>query len=162
MLLLSLFCLESSHSYASMGHDISENFVVNVSLMVLIPNMSNLSNMRGLEILVQKYVLQNSHPIEQLRIASNGRFERFLGTQSSTYVSAYDKSLWRYGMVPSPGFEAWCEFAMLHNSSLIDEYEVVKASISPFWGLSGRAVLRSINDLSRDPSSDVWLCNPLE
>lgn len=55
--------------------------------------------------------------------------------QSSNLAQAVAEYRRRYGIAPPPNFDKWFEFAQAKGVQLIDEFDMVHESITPFWGL---------------------------
>ncbi|KAE8356852.1 hypothetical protein BDV28DRAFT_41659 [Aspergillus coremiiformis] len=124
----------------------------------LVPLVSNLANFLAIRNAQSLLIHSGEHPIEQLIQEAKLNFARMLQRQSQDYTAAYEQYRHRYGVEPPPGFEAWYEFAKLHQSPIIDEFDVIYNAVSPFWKLSGQNVLDIINDVHRAPQSELWLC----
>ncbi|RKL36709.1 hypothetical protein BFJ72_g8258 [Fusarium proliferatum] len=99
-----------------------------------------------------------SHPIKQLTQEAAPIFGRKLSNQSRTYAAAVKQYKKRYGLDPPPGFEAWFQYALKHNSPIIDEFDTIHSAISPFLKLSGKEVSEIIGKVYNTPRSEVWLC----
>ncbi|KAJ4424810.1 hypothetical protein N0V82_000529 [Gnomoniopsis sp. IMI 355080] len=46
----------------------------------------------------------------------------------------------RYSMPPPPKFDKWHEFALKHNSPIIDTFDQIHDDLLPFWGLAPAAL----------------------
>ncbi|OTB08596.1 glycosyltransferase family 90 protein [Hypoxylon sp. CI-4A] len=55
--------------------------------------------------------------------------------QSKTLKDAVAEYRRRYGIPPPPNFDKWFEFAKGKNTQLIDEFDMIHESLTPFWGL---------------------------
>ncbi|KAF5964011.1 capsule-associated protein [Fusarium bulbicola] len=99
-----------------------------------------------------------SHPIKLLTQEATPLFHRKLLNQSRTYPEAVKQYKQRYGIDPPPGFEAWFQYALKHNSPIIDEFDTIHSAISPFLKMSGNEVLEMIEKVYKTPQSEVWLC----
>jgi hypothetical protein len=55
--------------------------------------------------------------------------------QSKTLSQAVAEYRRRYGIPPPPNFNKWFEFAQAKGVQLIDEFDMIQESITPFWGL---------------------------
>ncbi|KPM42758.1 hypothetical protein AK830_g3823 [Neonectria ditissima] len=98
------------------------------------------------------------HPVEALIHSASRDFEDMLQKQSKSYPAAYDEYQRRYGIQPPSGFGGWYEFAVSRNSTLIDEFDVIYDTVSPFWRISGREVLETISHVRNAPNMDLWHC----
>ncbi|KAF4438651.1 Beta-12-xylosyltransferase 1 [Fusarium acutatum] len=99
-----------------------------------------------------------SHPIKLLTQEATPIFGRKLKNQSRTYAAAVKQYKQRYGLDPPPGLEAWFQYALKHNSTIIDEFDTIHSAISPFLKLSGKEVSEMIEKVYKTPQSEVWLC----
>ncbi|KAI3337500.1 glycosyltransferase family 90 protein [Xylariaceae sp. AK1471] len=55
--------------------------------------------------------------------------------QSKNIGQAVTEYRRRYGILPPPNFNKWFEFAQAKDVQLIDEFDMIHESITPFWGL---------------------------
>jgi hypothetical protein len=88
------------------------------------------------------------HPIKTLVPRATTAFNKVLGRQPSTFELTVAEYLRRYQRSPPPGFETWYEFAVKHDSPIIDEFDIINKTLATFWRLSGLEViqrLRSVN-----------------
>jgi hypothetical protein len=81
------------------------------------------------------YDIGSSHPIWQLSKDAEKEFERTLGRQSVSLDQAVEEYRRRYGIPPPPNFDKWFDFAKTKGVQLIDEYDSIYQSLTPFWGL---------------------------
>jgi hypothetical protein len=79
--------------------------------------------------------LSGSHPIWQLVKNAEQEFEKTLEGQSKTLDQAVAEYRRRYGIPPPPNFDKWWDFAKAKGVQLIDEYDSIHHSLTPFWGL---------------------------
>jgi hypothetical protein len=98
------------------------------------------------------------HPVEILAQSAKNGFGDLLRRQSQNYSDAHAEYHRRYSIEPPSGFSNWYEFATLQNSSIIDEFNTIQESLSPFWKLSGDEINRVMQDAYNEPESDLWLC----
>ncbi|RBQ71330.1 hypothetical protein FVER14953_00149 [Fusarium verticillioides] len=99
-----------------------------------------------------------SHPVKLLTQEAAPIFKRKLLNQSRTYPAAVKEYKHRYGLDPPPGYEAWFQYALKHNSPIIDEFDTIHRAISPFLKLTGKEVSEMIDKVYKTPQSEVWLC----
>ncbi|KAK4169341.1 hypothetical protein QBC43DRAFT_340711 [Cladorrhinum sp. PSN259] len=76
-----------------------------------------------------------SHPILHLVSKAEKEFEKVKQRQSKTLREAVAEYKRRYGMPPPPHFDKWWEFAKSKNVQLVDEFDTIFHSLTPFWGL---------------------------
>ncbi|EGX52608.1 hypothetical protein AOL_s00007g391 [Orbilia oligospora ATCC 24927] len=77
-----------------------------------------------------------SHPIEKLILQNYRKHQNFLNRQSKTpeeAIKAYKK---RYQRDPPSGFSKWVRYALAHNSTVIDDYDMIEERIAPFRSIS--------------------------
>lgn len=90
------------------------------------------------------------HPIKKLVRKAEIEFEEQLSRQSSTLEAAASEYLQWYHRDPPPGFDMWYKFAVRHESLIIDDFNIIHETLSPFWSLSGADVKRRVNDVLKD------------
>ncbi|KAI4141526.1 MAG: hypothetical protein LQ341_003505 [Variospora aurantia] len=129
------------------------------SIFFLLPYLANVLAIRHARSSAQ-HSFDNSqeHPVEALIKRAEADFESLLRKQSQNYTAACGEYHRRYGMNPPPGFEAWYEFATLHQSPIIDDFDMIYNNVSPFWRLSGSEVLQTMRHVENTPESELWLC----
>jgi len=76
-----------------------------------------------------------AHPILQLIQGAENNFTSQLEKQSKTLDEAIAEYRRRYGIPPPPNFDKWYEFAKLKGVQIIDDYDSIHQSLTPFWGL---------------------------
>jgi hypothetical protein len=118
-----------------------------------------LANYMAITVAESSAVRLQEHPVEVLIRNAQADFEQMLRRQSKTYTDAVHEYQRRYGVEPPPGFEAWYEFAAANQSPIIDDFDTIYYSVSPFWSLSGREVLQIIDNAHTTPDIDLWLCS---
>ncbi|KAK8054007.1 hypothetical protein PG996_013308 [Apiospora saccharicola] len=107
----------------------------------------------------QSFDSSHKHPVEGLVTNGNEAFQGMLQRQSQNYTSACDEYRRRYKMEPPPGFQAWYDFAASHNSPIIDDFDSIHDSVSPFWGMDGAEVSRRMTEAFDMANSELWLCS---
>ena len=81
------------------------------------------------------YHIGTAHPIWQLIKDAEQTFEQELERQSKSLEEAVVEYKRRYGIPPPPKFDKWYEFAKAKGVQMIDEYDSIHESLTPFWGL---------------------------
>lgn len=76
-----------------------------------------------------------SHPMWSLITQSQKEFEDLKARQSTTLHEAVAEYRRRYGIPPPPNFDKWYNFAKENGVQLIDEFDTIHQSLTPFWGL---------------------------
>ncbi|KAK3293548.1 uncharacterized protein B0H64DRAFT_426130 [Chaetomium fimeti] len=99
------------------------------------------------------------HPVEVLMRVAKAEFDQLLERQSKTYTAAVKEYQRRYGVEPPPGFKEWYEYAVDNQSPIIDEFDMIYESVSPFWRISGKEVVQIMNAAHQTPDIDLWLCS---
>ncbi|KAL7920147.1 glycosyltransferase family 90 protein [Trichoderma austrokoningii] len=128
-------------------------------LLVLVPYMGNIVAINSLKSAAQlSFDGSHSHPVEAIMNSAKEGFENMRRMQSQSYIAAHDEYVRRYGVEPPPGFQAWYEFAVSHNSPVIDEFDTMTKNILPFLQLSGKEIMDTMNLLQSDPRSETWDC----
>jgi hypothetical protein len=89
---------------------------------------------------------------------AKAKFDDVLRKQSQDYAAADTEYRRRYGVVPPPGFEAWYNFAVAHQSPLIDDFDTIYESVSPFWRLNSTEILNSMDNVHATPGGETWRC----
>ncbi|PPJ57916.1 hypothetical protein CBER1_09854 [Cercospora berteroae] len=128
-------------------------------LASLAPYLANLSAIRTSHVATQ-HAFSGSleHPVDRLINNAKSTFEDLVQRQSKSYTSAHEEYQRRYGMEPPDGFEEWYNFATAHQSPIIDDFDTIYNSVSPFWRLSGTEVLQIMEEVQSTAGSDVWSC----
>ncbi|KAI1754354.1 hypothetical protein F4782DRAFT_494125 [Xylaria castorea] len=75
------------------------------------------------------------HPIQLLVAEAEKEFAATKARQSKNLEQAVAEYRRRYGIPPPPHFNKWFEFAQAKGVQLIDEFDIVYESVTPFWGL---------------------------
>jgi hypothetical protein len=76
-----------------------------------------------------------SHPMWSLITNSQKEFEDLKARQSETLQEAVAEYRLRYGIPPPPNFDKWYNFAKENGVQLIDEFDTIHQTLTPFWGL---------------------------
>ncbi|XXH04650.1 hypothetical protein Hte_011068 [Hypoxylon texense] len=76
-----------------------------------------------------------SHPMWYLITQAEKELEATKGRQSKNLKDAVAEYRRRYGIPPPPNFDKWFEFAKAKDIQLIDEFDTIYESLTPFWGL---------------------------
>ncbi|KAI1863590.1 hypothetical protein JX265_008807 [Neoarthrinium moseri] len=128
------------------------------SLFAIIPYAANLHAIRTAESIVRETARSGNHPVEKLIGEARTDFHHLLQKQSQNYTAAETEYRRRYGIEPPAGFEAWYDFAVSHQSPIIDDYDTIYASVSPFWKRSGVEIARIMVEVQDALDSELWLC----
>lgn len=83
-----------------------------------------------------------SHPISYLIQQAEQDFETLKAKQSKTLAEAVAEYRRRYGINPPPNFDKWYHFAVEKSVQLIDEYDTIFDSLTPFWGIKPATIRR--------------------
>ncbi|KAL7784079.1 glycosyltransferase family 90 protein [Trichoderma ceciliae] len=127
-------------------------------LISLMPFLSNLWMIRAAQHSAKTFGPERQHPVEILIGNGATNFENLLKRQSKGYKEAVEEYRRRYGAGPPPGFEAWYEFAVYHESPIIDDFDAIYHAVSPLWRLSGQQVLEIMNKIYLVSGSEMWFC----
>lgn len=101
----------------------------------------------------------HSHPVETLILKAQSDFSDLVHKQSRTYEAARKTYQRRYNMEPPPGFEAWFEYAVSQHSPIIDDFDMMYDTISPFLKLSGREIVDNMRNTQKISGVDLWSCS---
>ncbi|CZR51796.1 related to capsule-associated protein [Phialocephala subalpina] len=127
-------------------------------LVSLVPYLANIFAIKFAQSSALSFDHSQEHPIEALIHNAKADFEHLLQRQSKNYTTACEQYRLRYHAEPPPGFGAWYAFAAENQSPVIDEFDMIFNSISPFWKLSGKEVVQVMTDVQNVPNVDLWLC----
>ncbi|OBT55451.1 hypothetical protein VE04_04614 [Pseudogymnoascus sp. 24MN13] len=125
------------------------------SLASLVPFIANTIAIQTAQSIL---VRSQEHPIAGLIHNAKADFESLVERQSMNYTAAHNEYRRRYAVDPPPGFKAWHEYATLHQSPIIDDFDQLFHSISPLWKLSGREVNEIMTRVYETKDSDLWFC----
>jgi len=98
------------------------------------------------------------HPVEQLVRQAKADFESLVQRQSKNYTAAHAEYRRRYSVEPPPGFEDWYNYAVRHESPIIDDFDIIFETISPFLRLSGLEVSAMMDRVLKTPDHNLWSC----
>ncbi|KAI1125000.1 hypothetical protein F5Y10DRAFT_248076 [Nemania abortiva] len=82
-----------------------------------------------------KTVPAGVHPVRLLVSDAEKELKATIARQSTSLAQAVAEYRRRYGIPPPPNFNKWFEFAQAKGVQLIDEFDMIHESITPFWGL---------------------------
>lgn len=129
------------------------------SVVFLVPYLANVLAIGVAQSSVRlSFNHSTEHPVEVLIKNAKADFESLLQRQSQSYTAAHSEYQRRYSVDPPPGFKAWYEYAKLHESPIVDDFDMIHDSISPFWRLSGKEILEIMSDVQNTSDSELWLC----
>ncbi|XWW94182.1 hypothetical protein V2A60_002124 [Cordyceps javanica] len=86
------------------------------------------------------------HPVSQLVRTAQQQFDKLKRKQSKSLPAAVAEYRRRYGMHPPPHFDKWYKFATDNRLVLIDEFDTIHQSMTPFWGLAPAAVRKRTSE----------------
>jgi len=87
-----------------------------------------------------------THPIEQLANTATKDFDAKLARQSRSLGEAVAVYRGRYGIPPPPKFDVWYEFARSRNVQLIDEFDSIHQTLTPFWALEPKLLRERVSE----------------
>ncbi|KAK3492141.1 uncharacterized protein B0T23DRAFT_316038 [Neurospora hispaniola] len=130
------------------------------ALVPLFPYLANLVAIRAVESAAQQLTFQHpgQHPVAQLMEKAKADFDSMLSRQSKTYEAAVEEYKRRYKVEPPPGFRGWYDFAVKSQSPIIDDFDTIYHSVSPFWKLSGQEVVDLMHEAYYTRYSELWQC----
>ncbi|KAA8629568.1 hypothetical protein SMACR_08682 [Sordaria macrospora] len=129
-------------------------------LVPLMPYLANMVAIRAAESAAQQLASQHpgQHPVAQLMEKAKADFDAMLSRQSKTYDQAVKEYKRRYKVDPPSGFRGWYDFAVKNKSPIIDDFDTIYQSVSPFWKLSGQEIMDVVNRAYNTPYSELWQC----
>jgi hypothetical protein len=98
------------------------------------------------------------HPIKMLFHKADADFSELLHKQSTTFEMAASEYSRRYQRDPPPGYKIWYEYAVRHESMIIDEFDIINEALAPFWDLSGSELKQRLDDV-RDNGPLISHCH---
>ncbi|KAF5552546.1 glycosyltransferase family 90 [Fusarium napiforme] len=104
------------------------------------------------------FTTETLHPVMALYNKAQKEFENLSRKQSTTFEAASHNYRTKCGIEPPPGFKEWYDAARSNDSPLVDEFDSLYQTISPFWRLSGSEVLDAMHRAKSLAGSDLWLC----
>jgi hypothetical protein len=128
-------------------------------LLFLVPYLQDQLSIRSAQALAQQSFQHiYKHPVEILTDSAKVKFDALSKTQSKNYSAASNEYQSRYSADPPSGFEDWYEYAVSHQSPIIDDFDMIHDLVSPFWKLSGYEFLQMMTYLRATSDSDLWHC----
>ncbi|KAI3327296.1 glycosyltransferase family 90 protein [Xylariaceae sp. AK1471] len=127
--------------------------------LALVPLLPYFANLVAINLSQSSAVVHvEKHPVQILIHEAKAGFDTLLRNQSDSYSAAYNEYQRRYGFEPPYGFEDWYKFARSHQSPIIDEFDMIFSSISPFLRISGKEVLEIMSQVYTEPDHELWSC----
>lgn len=99
--------------------------------------------------------LHGDHVIEDIVSSARGSFTAWASQagNSTTLEEAVVQYNRRHGMPPPPNFDRWFDFAMSHNSTIVDDFDQIRLDLAPFWGVLPSVLRERTSHLVEHP----WL-----
>jgi hypothetical protein len=97
--------------------------------------------------------VSTAHPIWQLSKDAERVFKDTLARQSKTLPQAVEEYRRRYGIPPPPNFDKWYEFAKKRGVVLIDEYDAIHQSLTPFWAVKPSTLRGRVREAQGFPNN---------
>jgi hypothetical protein len=157
------FCIASLAALGQIVYTLPRQTHVRFTLAIfafvpLVPYLANLAAIQHATTSAQQLSSSREHPVDTLIRSAHVDFEHLTQRQSKTYEAACDEYRRRYGKEPPPGFEGWYEFAVAHQSPIIDDFDAIYDAVSPLWKLSGQEVSKAVDEAKSVPNSELWRC----
>ncbi|KAI1055625.1 hypothetical protein LB505_010014 [Fusarium chuoi] len=130
-------------------------------MLPMVPYVANIMAIHHARTDAATFTADTSHPFPRrgaLYNKAQKEFENQSTRQSTTLEAASHNYQHKYGIEQPPGFKEWYDAARSNGSPLIDDFDSLYHTISPFWRLSGSQVLDAMLQAKSLPGSDVWLC----
>ena len=97
----------------------------------------------------------SSHPIWTLIRKAEKEHEKKVERQSKTLDQAVAEYRKRYRIPPPPNFDKWYEFATKRGVQLIDEYDSIQQTLTPFWGLKPETIRARAREALGHPANNL-------
>lgn len=82
------------------------------------------------------------HPIPQLIKDGLEKWEKIVGSQSTSYEQAVETYKRRYKLDPPPGFDKWFSYCFTNKVQLVDEYDELMRTLEPFRKMGSKEMRR--------------------
>ncbi|KLU92393.1 hypothetical protein MAPG_11339 [Magnaporthiopsis poae ATCC 64411] len=107
--------------------------------------------------LARDAVLRDIPPLTTLISKANAESVRWQerAASSRTLDDAVEAYRQRHGIPPPPNFDKWVDFALGHNSPVIDEFAQISADLLPFWGVEPSGIRKQTSEMIRDGSRSM-------
>lgn len=128
-------------------------------LIPVYPYLVNVTTIREMQSAAERFSIHQQHPIEAIAHHGRQKYAELTTKQSKTYKKAFDEYRRRYRIDPPPGFQDWYEFATSHQSPIIDNYDMIHESVSPFWKQSGKEFLQTMQQARKITNGELWTCD---
>ncbi|KAL8398728.1 hypothetical protein RB596_006037 [Gaeumannomyces avenae] len=102
-------------------------------------------------------VLRDTPPLTALISDANAEALRWQGqaASSKTLQEAVEAYQQRHGIPPPPNFDKWYDFALGHNSPVIDDFAQISADLLPFWGVEPSVIRKQTSQMLEDGSESM-------
>ncbi|RBR10939.1 hypothetical protein FVER53590_01634 [Fusarium verticillioides] len=127
-------------------------------MLPIIPYVTNIMAIYHARTDAPTFTTETPHPVMALYNKAQKEFENQYRRQSTAFDAASHTYQSKYGREPPPGFKKWYDAVRSNDSPLVDEFDSLYQTISPFWRLSGSEVLDVMHQAKSLPGSDLWLC----
>lgn len=82
--------------------------------------------------------------------AAHSQASTLINAQSTTPEQAVIEYKRRYGRDPPAGFNGWVQFALDHDSKIIDDFDQINRDLEPYRSLEAKEVFRQLNEKEQD------------
>ncbi|KAH8903926.1 hypothetical protein BR93DRAFT_861790, partial [Coniochaeta sp. PMI_546] len=90
------------------------------------------------------------HPVSVLHRRAEEEFEALIKRQSKNGRAAVAEYARRYGRNPPPGFQTWVEYALKHESPIIDDFDTVAHGTHRYYNLTAAEIDRRMQEATAD------------
>ncbi|KAF5595270.1 beta-1 2-xylosyltransferase 1 [Fusarium subglutinans] len=133
-------------------------FLCSCITLPIIPYVANIMAICHVRTDARTFTAETPHPVMALYNKALNEFENQSRRQSRTFEAASHSYQTKYGIEPPQGFKEWYDAARSNDSPLVDAFDSLYQTISPFWRVSGSQVLDAMHQAKTLPGSDLWLC----
>ncbi|CVK91464.1 related to capsule-associated protein [Fusarium mangiferae] len=153
----ALLCLGQIAGFVP-RHKRPTRFLYSCIMLPIIPYVANIMAIYHARTEAATFTADTPHPVRALYNKAQKEFENQSTRQSTSFDAASHNYQHKYGIEPPSGFKGWYDAARSNGSPLIDDFDSLYQTISPFWRLSGSQVLDAMLQAKSLPGSDLWLC----
>lgn len=101
----------------------------------------------------------NPHPVEVLHRKAYTHFNHLINQQSRTAEEAIAEYVKRYRRNPPPGFREWAEYALAHQSPIIDDFDMIVENLNPFLNLTTDEFMARMRKATQGQNPRVDRCS---
>lgn len=97
----------------------------------------------------------SSHPVFGLLAEKEAEHQKIVSKQSKSLQEAVAEYRRRCGIPPPPNFDKWYEFAKTRGVVMIDEYDTIQETLTPFWAFSPATIRGRAREALGHPDNNL-------